>query len=258
VIKKDKSLPFIIVSIAIVIILFLSQIFSDDFRIKVLDIFRIPLRIISGSYYVLRDVAGFKELRNENKILRGNVNSLEEAVFKLREVSLENERLRKLLGFRESEKHKFIPSMVIARDPLRLTDTIIIDKGKRDGVETDMVVISGEGLVGRVRECGMGIARVLLVTDHNSVVGGIVQRTRDEGAVCGISSGLFMKYLELASDIKKGDKVITSGFGGVFEKGILIGEVVSVERDSSGLYLKAIVKPEVDMSRLEEVLVMSD
>ena len=253
---KEKRLPFIITFISIVSILFLSQIFSNDSRIKILNIFRAPLKLISGSYYVLRDVSNFKELNRENKILKENVENLEREILNLREAVLENQRLRALLGFRESKKHRFIPSMVIARDPLGLKDTIIIDKGKGHDVRKDMVVISGNGLVGRVRESGWSISRVLLITDRDSVVGAVVQDTRDEGAIVGTGSGLIMKYLELGSNVNKGDKVISSGFSGIFEKGILIGEVVSVEKDASGLYLNAKIEPEVDVMRLEEVLVM--
>lgn len=212
--------------------------------------------MVSGSYYVLRDVANFKELRSENKILRENIENLEKGLLNLQELRLENERLKQLLGFSKSGKRKVVPAMVIARDPLGLRDAIIIDKGKRHNVRKDMVVISGNGLVGRVRESGWGIARVLLITDRDSVVSGIVQRTRHEGAVVGMGSVLIMKYLDLNCDVEEGDKVISSGFGGVFEKGILIGEVVSVDKDVSGLYLNATIKPEVDMLRLEEVLVI--
>lgn len=254
--KSDKVLPLIVVSISIVSILFLSQIFSNGSRIKILNIFRVPLKIISGSYYVLRDVSYFRELKKENKILKESVENLEREILNLREAYLENQRLRKLLGFKESEKRRFIPAMVIARDPLGLRGTIIIDKGKRDNIEKDMVVISGNGLVGRVRESGQSIARCLLITDRDSVVGAIVQRTRDEGAIVGTGSALILKYLEMERDVKGGDKVISSGFSGVFEKGILIGEVVSVEKDDSGLYLNAVVRPEVDMANLEEVLVI--
>ena len=88
------------------------------------------------------------------------------------------------------------------------------------------------------------------------MVGAIVQRTRDGGAVVGMGSGLILKYLELDSDAKKGDKVISSGFSGIFEKGILIGEITSVKKDPSGLYLNAGIKPGVDMKKLEEVLVI--
>jgi len=255
--RLQKPLPFIVVFVVIVFILSISQISSTEFRIKILNILRLPFKMASGICYILRDVSDFNELRRENKILKEDVRSLRRSILDLQEAALENKRLRGLLAFRESSKRKVIPSMVIARDLSHLKGTIIIDKGKRHNVEKDMVVISGNGLVGRVRECGFGISRVLLITDTDSVVSGIVQRTRDEGAVAGnMQKGLIMKYLELDSDVKKGDKVISSGFGRVFEKGILIGEVVSVKKDDRGLYLNALIKPEVDMMKLEEVLVI--
>ena len=255
--KSEKHLPFLIIFIGIISVLFLSQIFSNNLRIKILNVFRTPLKLISGSYYVLQDVISFNDLRSENKILKENISNLEKKISELREFSLENKRLRELLGFTESRRHKFVPAMVIARDPSGLKDTIIIDKGKKENVEKGMIAISGNGLVGRVRESGWTIARVLLITDRDSVVSAVVQRTRDEGAIVGNGrSGLIMKYLELNSSVKEGDEVITSGFGGVFEKGILIGEVVSVTKDASELYLTARVKPKVDVVQLEEVLVM--
>lgn len=254
--KTDKNLPSIAVLLGIISALFLSQIFSENFRIKILNVFRTPLKIISGSYYVLRDVAGFKELTCENKILKENMENMKREMLELHEMRLENRRLRELLNFTESENRKVLPSMVIARDPLTLRDIIVIDKGKRHGLRKDMTVISGNGLVGRVRETGTSISRVLLITDRDSVVSGILSRTRDEGAVTGMGNGLVMKYLELGCDVKEGDKVVTSGFSGIFEKGLLIGEVVSVKEDAKGLYLNAIIKPEVDTVRLEEVLVI--
>lgn len=255
--KLSKNLPLAVVFVSIISVVILSQIFSSDTRIKILNVFRMPLRLISGFYYALRDVSDFKDTIDQNKILRENIGNLENAILEFQEVKLENERLKGLLGFKESEKRRFIPAMVIGRDPSGAGNTIIIDKGKKDKVYKDMVVISGSGLVGRVRECGWSIARVLLIADSDSVVGAIVQRTRDEGAVVGSGlSSLLMKYLEPSSEVKEGDKVITSGFSTIFEKGILIGEVTSVTKDANGVHLNAVVKPAVDMTRLEEVLVM--
>ncbi len=252
-----KNLPLRKLLIFAACIILISQIFSSDFRIKILNIFRFPLKLVSGSYYVLRDIPDFKEIRKENKLLKENIGNLNGKLVDLKESRIENKRMRQLLGFREDKKRKFIPGMVIAREALGLGDTIVIDKGKAQGVYKGMVVISVSGLVGRVRESGRSISRAVLITHPDSVVGGIVQRTRDEGAIEGnMSSGVIMKYLELDSDVKEGDKIITSGFSGVFEKGILIGEVVSVEKDVSGLYLRAIVKPEVDLRRLEDALVI--
>jgi len=257
VIKPEKNLPIIAVLIFIAAIVLFSQIFSSEFRIKTLDIFRIPLKIISGSVYALRDVAGFRESQMQNKLLRENIANLEKELLNSKEAKLENERLRKLLDFKESDKRKFVPALVIARDPSGLNDTVIIDRGKKDKIEKGMIVISGSGLAGRVIETGWGISRVLLITDYDSTFSGVVERTRDEGAVSGnMRAGLVMKYLDLGCDVRKGDKVITSGLYGVFEKGILIGEVVSLEADSAGLYINAVIKPDVDIRRLEEALVV--
>ena len=256
-IKPEKNLPIIAVLIFIAAIVLFSQIFSSEFRIKTLDIFRIPLKIISGSVYALRDVAGFRESQMQNKLLRENIANLEKELLNSKEAKLENERLRKLLDFKESDKRKFVPALVIARDPSGLNDTVIIDRGKKDKIEKGMIVISGSGLAGRVIETGWGISRVLLITDYDSTFSGVVERTRDEGAVSGnMRAGLVMKYLDLGCDVRKGDKVITSGLYGVFEKGILIGEVVSLEADSAGLYINAVIKPDVDIRRLEEALVV--
>jgi len=257
VIKPEKNLPIIAVLIFIVSIVLFSQLFSSEFRIKTLDIFRIPLKIISGSVYALRDVAGFREDLAENRLLRENMVNLERELVNLREAKLENERLRKLLDFKGSEGRRFVPALVIARDPSGLNDSVIIDRGKKDKIEKGMIIISGSGLAGRIIETGWSISRALLITDYESTFSGIVERTRDEGAVSGnMRAGLIMKYLDLGCDVKKGDKVITSGLYGVSEKGILIGEVVSVEPDSTGLYKDAVIKPEVDIRKLEEVLVV--
>jgi len=257
VIKPQKNFPIIAVLVFIAAVTLLSQIFSSDFRVKTLDLLRIPLKLISGSVYALRDAANFMEIRAENKILKENTANLEMELLNLREAALENERLKKFLDFKESDRRKFGPALVRARDPSGLNDTVVIDRGRKDKIEKGMIVISGSGIAGRVIETGWSISRVLLVTDYDAVFSGVVERTRDEGAVSGnMRAGLVMKYLALGCGVKKGDKVITSGLYGVFEKGILIGEVVSIETDSGGLYENAVIKPEVDARKLEEVLVV--
>ncbi|MFH1782669.1 MAG: rod shape-determining protein MreC [Candidatus Omnitrophota bacterium] len=219
--------------------------------------FRFPLKVISGIYYALDDTSGFRELNTKNKVLKETVANLEKINLSLREYHLENQRLKKLLDFTEEDKPKLIPSMVIGRDYLGSQSTIIIDKGKKHNVKKDMSVVGGHGLVGRVYETGYSISRVILITSKDLVVGGIVQRTRDIGSVFGKDrSNLIMKYLELDCDVKEGDEVITSGFSGIYEKGILIGKIIKVEKDPSGLYLNATIRPEADIMKLEEVLVV--
>nr|MBC8473702.1 hypothetical protein [Candidatus Omnitrophota bacterium] len=129
-----KNLPLRKLLIFAVCIILISQIFSSDFRIKILNIFRFPLKLVSGSYYVLRDIPDFKEIRKENRLLRENIGNLNGKLVDLEESRIENKRMRQLLGFREDNKRKIIPAMVIAREALGLGDTIVIDKGKAQGV----------------------------------------------------------------------------------------------------------------------------
>ncbi len=206
---------------------------------------------------MLKDVSTYREFNNQKKILEVNIESLEKENLRLREERLENERLKKLLNFTQGKDTKYIPSMVIGKDFLMAQDSIIIDKGKKHNIKKDMTVINGVALVGRVYEVGWSLSRVILITNKDMFVGGIVERTRDIGSVTGNgSSELIMRYLELGCDVKASDEVISSGFSGIFEKGMLIGKVVRVEKDPSGLYLFAIIKPQVDINKLEEVLVI--
>ncbi|PJC47044.1 MAG: hypothetical protein CO035_07765, partial [Candidatus Omnitrophica bacterium CG_4_9_14_0_2_um_filter_42_8] len=140
-IKPQKNFPIIAVLVFIAAVTLLSQIFSSDFRVKTLDLLRIPLKLISGSVYALRDVANFMEIRAENKILKENTANLEMELLNLREAALENERLKKFLDFKESDRRKFVPALVIARDPSGLNDTVVIDGGRKDKIEKGMVVI---------------------------------------------------------------------------------------------------------------------
>lgn len=255
--KEERNTPLFIAAVFTLTIIILSAVFSGDFRIKALNVFRMPLKVISGIVYTLRDIARFSDIKNEDTLLRENIINLEKELLHVQEERLENKRLRELLNLKDAYGHKFIPACVIGKDPLELKDTIIIDRGKKDKIDRDMLVVSGNGLVGRIIEVGWSISRVLLITDYDSVFSGIAERSREEGAVVGARrQGIIMKYLSVGCDVQKGDKVITSGLYGVFEKGILIGEVASVENDASGLYVNAVVKPEVDVSKLETVLVM--
>lgn len=256
-IKAAKNLPLIIISIFLVFLIILSQVFQEDFRLKVLNVIAGPLKIAAGVFYTLQDMEGVRSLRFENEILKGRIQNMEMEMLNLQEERLENKRLRELLDFVKTEKRKYIPALIIARDPSELRGAVIIDKGKRDKLEQDMLVISGHGLVGRISDVGWSISRVILITDYDSVFSGIIESTREEGIVVGNGQRyLIMRYLEINNSVQKGDKVITAGLSNAAEKGILIGEVASTEKDFTGLYLNAIIKPAVDVMKIEEVLVV--
>jgi len=200
-----------------------------------------------------------KEILNENRELKKRVSLLKKEVITLKEVQLENERLYKLLGFKRRHKFKTVACKIIGKDPSNWLQTIIVDKGKDNGIKEGDAVISYSGLVGKVIEVDNSISKILLITDPSLKVAARIQRTRDEGLVEGLYRNLCrMKYLPLEAKILKGDKVITSGFSQIFPEGILIGEVVEIDKDPSCLYQVAIIKPEVKVNKLEEVLCIQD
>ena len=119
-----------------------------------------------------------------------------------------------------------------------------------------MAVVVSEGVVGRVIEVSAHTAKVLLISDPNSAVDVIIQRSRAQGILEGrVEEFGILKYIQKSDDVQMGDKVITSGLGGIFPKGLIVGTVTKVERKRPGVFQYIEVTPSVDFSRLEEVLV---
>jgi rod shape-determining protein MreC len=133
--------------------------------------------------------------------------------------------------------------------------TVTIDKGKGDGLRVDMAVIAPAGVVGRVVVPSTRSAKVQLIIDRNAAAGALVERSRAQGVIVGEGDALRMDYVSEVADIVVGDMVVTSGIDGIYPKGFVIGRVESVEK-SGGAYKRITVKPAVDFSGLEEVLVV--
>lgn len=197
-----------------------------------------------------------------NQALRAENEQLRQAIINDTEIVAENARLKALLDYKKNApQFDTLVAAVVGRDPATWTNVIVINRGTSHGVAKDMAVITGQGLVGSVVQVYAGAAKVQLVLDPRSAVGAIVQRP--ESRVAGIVEGnaakpLLPRMVNLArdADVIKGDKVITSGFGGIYPKGILVGDVVDVVNEEGGLLKYAVLKPAVDFDRLEEVLVI--
>jgi len=150
-----------------------------------------------------------------------------------------------------------IPAEVIASSPSAWFRTIVINKGHRDGLNKGMPVVTWEGVVGRVMRTSPGSSIILLIVDRNSSVDVLVQRTRARGIVEGDgASRCQLRYVPRTDDIQAGDRIITSGLGGIFPKGLSLGEAVMVEQKDYGLFHVVEVRPSADFSRLEEVMVI--
>jgi rod shape-determining protein MreC len=161
------------------------------------------------------------------------------------------------LSFKQKSAYKVIAARVVSRAADSWSCVLIIDKGRHQGIGRNMVVINYLGLVGRVAEAGQFSSKVMLMNDANFAVSGILQRSRQEGVVCGtMGQYLVMRYLPKECDVRVSDTVVTSGLTANYPKGLLVGTVIDVQEEFSGLSRLAIVKPAVDFSALEEVLVI--
>jgi rod shape-determining protein MreC len=203
-----------------------------------------------------RQVTDLLHARDEAGVLRARVETLSAENARLTEATLENERLRTLLDFREHLQGDVLTARVIGRDATGLSRTLTVDRGEQDGIARGAAVLAPGGVVGQVFMVSPHAARVLLLTDHNSGIDGLVQRTRARGIVEGtIEGGCGLKFVKRTEDIQVGDLVVTSGIDGIFPKGLPIGKVSNVDKRGQGLFQYADVAPRVDPSRLEEVLV---
>jgi rod shape-determining protein MreC len=220
-----------------------------------------PLLAVAGVHDVIGDLwTGYMALQGveeENKQLRKELEYLQGQNSQLREAAAATKRLTALLEFKAQALPTMVAAQVIGRDTGNWYRTIILDKGESDGLETDMGVITPAGVVGRVVKTTAATSVVLLVTDPNNAIAGMVQRTRDEGIVEGTRQGLArLKYIPLLSNVRTGDRVVTSGLVGGFPRGLAIGTITRIDREEGALFQSAELAPEVDVNRVEEVLVI--
>lgn len=206
-------------------------------------------------------LAEMKTLRAEIEELRGRLEKLKGIETEVLELREENERLRRLLNFTERSSFRFIPAQVIGRSPDNWSSLIKVDKGALHGIKKDMPVVTDAGLVGRVIQVSRTVSTVMLLTDRESRIGAMVQRSRDAGIIStelGERRLLDLRLFSAEADVVIGDRVITSGLGVVFPEGLLIGQVVDVRTGEGGLVKYAVVEPAANLDRLEEVLLIED
>jgi rod shape-determining protein MreC len=199
-------------------------------------------------------MSGFKA---ENERLRRRIQELEVERQRLLEADAVNRKLQQLLEFRSQLPSKAVTASIIANSASSWFQGCILDKGSADGVQKDMAVVTPLGVVGKVVSVTKRSAKVILLTDANSGIDVLVQRTRSRGIVSGsLDNGTVLKYMKRSEDVQVGDRLITSGVDGVFPKGLLVGTVIKVNKQHLGLFQSVEVLPAVQSSRVEEVLVV--
>ena len=209
------------------------------------------LKTMKNHYIVLTQV------QQENQALKRTLSNLKEDNNSLKEALLAEERLHKLYLLQSSYSSPSLLAQVIIRDPSNWFKTFLVNKGEKEGVSKDMAVVTSEGVVGRVIEVSPHIAKILLITDPNSALDVIAQHSRSQGILEGkMEEVCILKYINKTENIQMGEPVITSGLGGIFPKGLMVGTVNKVERNQRGIFQYIEVTPAVDFSKLEEVLLL--
>lgn len=217
-----------------------------------------------GTHSVVFNTGGFFTryiflvgLSDENPLLKKEVARLTGEINRLKEKEALAFRLQRLLNFKEASPLNLIAANVIGRETGPWFQTFMINKGYDEGVLVDMGVMVPYGAVGKIIKTFPHNAQVLLITDTNSSIAGIVQRTRHEGIIQGMGgNGMRLKYVPRLSEVIEGDILITSGLEGSFPKGIPIGRIKKVERPEDSFFLNILLNPEISFSKLEEVLVV--
>ncbi|QWV95188.1 rod shape-determining protein MreC [Geomonas oryzisoli] len=197
------------------------------------------------------------DVRRENIELRKSVKRLNARIIADNEAVAANMRFKQLLDLKDSVAVPSLAVSVIGEDSSAWFKTLVVDRGSADGLQEGMPVVAIGGVVGRLVKVAPHSSRVLLLTDHASAIAAIVQRSRARGIVRGAGGGrCSLEFTVKDEDVKVGDSVISSGIGGVFPKGLPIGEVTMVKKGEYGVFQTIEVRPLVNIGKLEEALVL--
>mgnify|MGYP005842161015 CR=1 FL=1 len=227
----------------------------------------VPIQFVQGIVNsVVRSSSGFigdlveiQSLQQRNRDLEAALAAFTSEVVELREIQHDYARIAALLDYtRSRQNEEYVVADVISRDISAFTRVIYINRGTRDGLTVGMPVVTELGLVGRIMQVSANASQVLLITDLVSSVNARLLNTRTEGSVQGEAGGLRMTFIDLNATVREGDTVVTSGLGGNFPEGIIIGQVTSIRQEVAELFQEAVVRSFNDFERLETVLVITN
>ncbi len=252
---QNKALLFgVVVSLIVVFFAFFTS-FSNKTTLGINSLLQIPAKIVSYIFQTGYELLHFKSIANENRRLHNERDALKSKIAALDEVLSENKRLKEILAVKDKLPARAVVSRVKGRDLSNWSESLIIDKGSKDGVHEDMAVLANGAILGKITAAGRSSARVSLITDPEIRVSVISQRGRIGGLLYGIGRGRsIMKFIPKEADIKPGDLIVTSSLSGVYPKGFLVGKVLSVKYELNKLYQFAVIEPSVKAMAVEEAI----
>ena len=258
-------------ALVIVVILFLTLLLflprqSQKWLGQVEDplamILETPLHAVASIQDSLQEIwnhyIALQHVWEENETLRQKIRELEGERNLLKEQAIITGQFQELEAYQETTPMMTTAARIIGRNVSNWYQAMIIDKGARDGIHAEMGVITEAGVVGRVVRTNPTTAIVLLLSDPNVAITGMIQTSRDQGIIQGTPQGnIQMKYLPPLSPVQLGDEVVTSGLTDDFPRGLYIGRIQQVTKAATDLFQSGGIAPVVDFSKLEGVLVIT-
>ena len=271
--KKPSSTKKIIAVIAVFVMVFFLIFLAARSKVEFPFFSKTAMTVLSpfqnffswtGSQitFLKRNLAEMRYLYKQNRQLREEVELLRAQNLTASEYASENQRLRALLGYKQvTTQFDLVAAGVIGRESVTWSSVILINRGTLDGVANNMAVITEMGLVGHVLEAGANTSKVQLILDPRSSVGTLVQRA--DSRVAGIVEGDMnnpthprMVNIPKDADVQVDDAVVTSGFGGVYPKGLVVGKIKEIHNDEGGLLKYGVMETSVNFEKLEDVAVI--
>lgn len=259
--RSKRKLVILIILLSLSLYIFGRYNFDYIFKKNVMSIFDSYFlhthNFIKETKDIIYSLFNFYKLKHENENLLSNIDELKQQLNEMKEIKIENDKLNMLLDFKSQLKFKTIAAQVIGHDPSNNEKSILLNKGRSDGVLPNHAILCPQGLVGKIVESFDNSSKAMLLVDSDSKIGCMILRTRDLGVLQGQNNNLLIvNYLPRNADVKEKDLVITSGFDGLFPKGIILGEIEKIYAEDFKLYKCAEVTPTVDVNKLEEVLIV--
>ena len=262
-IAKHKKVLVLVVLFGFLFWLITAQVKSGRFFLEkpVFSVSAFFERIITGTYHAVgstwRGYVSLVGTRRKNRRLREELTRLRLENQITEELLIENERLRKLLDFKNQPDRSSLSIRVIGKTVSPSSSMLTISKGAGHGIEKNMAVITDAGVVGRIQTVLANTAKVILITDPGNTLAVRVQRNREEGLLEGKISHCALKYVSFYADIQKGDLLVTSGLDGIYPKGLPVAMVTRVSKHEANPYQSVVAEPVVRFSRMEEALVLT-
>lgn len=216
-----------------------------------------PVGLLQAPAFELKKIFFYRETYDEYRRLKKQNEVLKARLIAIRENEQAQERYEKIQDYRHDQNYASIVANVIGRDPSNWNASLIIDKGHDEGMVVGQSVVNPLGVVGRIFEVGPNTSKVILVSDPSFAVAAVDERSRENGLLTGTLQGvLHLQYLTDNADVKVGDTVVTSRLSTAFPEGILIGQITDVQASVNNHTVECLVDPAVDISELEEVIVI--